>query len=186
MRKFLKKNKLNCRPERAYDAIRLINKFGAHRGSNGMPTYLPGINILFGLIGEHKKTNDANMMYFKRVLKEKLLLRRINIRQVAIFEGTQLFKEAGNKFLRKNKSLYWKWRRQIREQVDHPMLKLIAPVGTILKDVRTEIYDGKTTFGRQVGTYPLIVGIKGRIPLHEFVTIKVKSHMLRSIVGEVV
>jgi radical SAM superfamily enzyme with C-terminal helix-hairpin-helix motif len=66
------------------------------------------------------------------------------------------------------------------------MLKKLVPEGTILRDVRTEIYDGNTTFARQLGTYPLIIGIKRRIELNKFVNIKVKSHMLRSIVGEVV
>jgi radical SAM superfamily enzyme with C-terminal helix-hairpin-helix motif len=66
------------------------------------------------------------------------------------------------------------------------MLKKLVPEGTILKNVRTEIYDGKTTFARQIGTYPLIVGIKGRIPLNKFVNVKVTGYMLRSIVGEVI
>ena len=54
----------------------------------------------------------------------------------------------------------------------------------ILKDLRTEIYDGKTTFARQIGTYPLIVGIKGRLELDKFIDVKITGHMLRSIVGE--
>jgi len=179
-------NKLNCKPKRAFEAIRLINKYGAKRGANGMPLYLPGINILFGLIGETKNTNEQNMLYLKNILKEDLLIRRINIRQVAVFEGTLLQQTVGNKFVKKNKKYYWKWRRQIREQIDWPMLQRVAPKGTILREIRTEIYDGKTTFARQIGTYPLIVGIKGRIPLKQFVTVTVRGHMLRSLVGEVI
>ena len=56
--------------------------------------------------------------------------------------------------------------------------------GTILKDIRTEIWDGKTTFARQIGTYPLIIGIKGRLDLKKFINIRVTGHMLRSIIGE--
>ncbi|MBW2977445.1 hypothetical protein KY331_01245 [Candidatus Woesearchaeota archaeon] len=64
------------------------------------------------------------------------------------------------------------------------MLKKLVPDGTILKEVRTEIYDGKTTFARQIGTYPLIIGIKQRLELNKFINVKVTGHMLRSIIGE--
>jgi radical SAM superfamily enzyme with C-terminal helix-hairpin-helix motif len=125
------------------------------------------------------------MKWLRRILDEGLMLRRINIRQVNIFEGTPLHREVGNKFIKKNKKYYWKWRNKVRQEIDYPMLKRVAPEGTLMRKVRTEIYDGKTTFGRQIGTYPLIVGIKGRIGLNEFVDVEVKSHMLRSITGAV-
>jgi len=48
------------------------------------------------------------------------------------------------------------------------------------------MYDGKTTFCRQYGTYPLTIGIKGRLPLKKKIKVKVVDYMLRSIVGEVV
>jgi len=179
-------NTLNTYNEEAYRAIKLINKFGKERGANGMPVFLPGINILFGLIGENKKTHEENMKWLNKILDNNLLIRRINIRQVAIIPGTRLAKEAGNKFIKKNKKHYWKWRNEIRQNIDFPMLKRVLPKGTILKNIKAEIYDGKTTFGRQVGTYPLIVGIKGRFPLKEFYDVKVVGHMLRSVVGEVV
>lgn len=163
-----KRNNLNSTPEQSYEAVKALNKYGAERGENGMPKFLPGINILFGLIGETKSTNDENLKWLKRILDEGLMVRRINIRQVSIFEGTQIYNECGNKFIRKNKRLYWGWREKLRQEIDWPMLKKVAPEGTLMKDVRMEIYDGKTTFGRQVGTYPLIVGAKGRLELGKF------------------
>ena len=54
-----------------------------------------------------------------------------------------------------------------------------------MKNVYTEIWDGKTTFGRQIGTYPLIIGIKGRVPLKKFVDVEVTGHMLRSVTAKV-
>jgi len=125
------------------------------------------------------------MQYLHKILDENLLVRRINIRQVAIFPDTQLFKDCGDKYIKKNKKYYWKWRNEIRQKIDNPMLKRVVPVGTILKDVRMEIYDGNTTFGRQFGTYPLIVGVKERLGLGKFYDIKVTGHMLRSVVGVV-
>ena len=180
-----KENNLNSNAETTYKAIEILNKYGAKRGDNGMPKFLPGINLLFGLKGESKKTHEKNMHWLKKILDNNLLVRRINIRQVSIFEGTRLYEECGNKFLKKNKKYYWKWRNQIRQEIDYPMLKKLVPEGSILKEVYSEIYDGKTTFCRQIGTYPLIIGIKERLPLNKFYDIKVTSHMLRSIVGEV-
>ncbi|MBU1112046.1 MAG: radical SAM protein, partial [Nanoarchaeota archaeon] len=174
----VKKNRLNTSPDLTFKAIKIINKYGAERGENGLPKFLPGINLIFGLIGESKKTNEHNIYWLQKILDEGLLLRRINIREVVVFPGTMLAEEAGDRFLKKNRKFYWKWRNDIRQKIDFPMLKRIAPEGTVMRDLRTEIYDGNTTFCRQLGTYPLVVGVKGRLGLDKFVDIKVKSHML--------
>src|SRR3989344_4095687 len=182
----VKANLLNTSPKIAYKAIQIINKYGAIRGDNGMHKFLPGINIIFGLLNETKNTHLKNMEMLQQVIDENLLLRRINLRQAAVLPNTFLEKHGGNKYLRKNKHLYWKWRNDIRQKIDHKMLEKILPKGTILTDVYTEMYDGKTTFCRQMGTYPLVIGVKGRLPLKEKIKIKVVDYMLRSIVGEVV
>ncbi len=180
-----KENNLNSLPEESYDAIKTLNKYGSEKGNNGMPKFLPGINLLFGLKGETKHTHEENMKWLNKILKNNLLLRRINIRQVSIFQGTQLYKQCGNKFIKKNKKYYWKWRHEIRQTIDQKMLKKLVPNGTILKEVRAEIYDGNTTFCRQIGAYPLIVGVKQRLLLNKFYNVKVTDHMLRSITAVV-
>jgi radical SAM superfamily enzyme with C-terminal helix-hairpin-helix motif len=182
----IKRNKLNSTPEQVFEAVKIINKYGAERGENGMPKFLPGINLLYGLIGESRKTHEENFKWLKKMLDDNLLLRRINIRQVAVFPGTLLANECGNKFIKKNKKYYWKWRHEIRQKIDSPMLERLVPAGTILRKVFTEVYDGNTAFGRQIGTYPLIVGIKQRIPLGKYIDVKVTGHMLRSVVGEII
>ncbi len=179
-----KQNNLNCKADDAMEAIRILNKYGAEKGENGMPKFLPGINLLFGLKGESKNTHSHNMGFLRKILKEGLLLRRINIRQVSIFRGTELFRTAKNRFIRKNKKYYWKWRNDIRQDIDFNMLKKLVPYGSVLKKVRMEIYDGNTTFGRQLGTYPLIVGVRQRLELGKFYDIRIKEHMLRSVAGE--
>src|SRR3989344_5680791 len=121
----VKANTLNTPPTIAYEAIKVLNKYGAERGEDGMPRFLPGINIIFGLRNESKKTHEENMKWLTRIYDEGLMLRRINIRQVAIFEGTSLFNEGKDKFLRKNKKLYWKWRNEIRQKIDWPMLQRV-------------------------------------------------------------
>ena len=182
----VKDNLLNTTPVMAMKAIRIINRYGAERGENGLPKFLPGINIIFGLLGETKETHKKNMEALQQVMSEGLMLRRINIRQVAVLPDTYLEKHGGTKYLKKNKQYYWKWRNEIRQKIDYPMLQRILPKGTIMSDVFTEMYDGKTTFCRQMGTYPLVIGVKGRLPLNKKIKIKVVDYMLRSIVGEVV
>ncbi|MCF7859826.1 MAG: radical SAM protein [Candidatus Cloacimonetes bacterium] len=178
------KNNLNTRPEIVHKAVKILNEIGGERGENGLPKFLPGINILMGLIAESKQTFQINYDWLKKFLDEDLLIRRINIRKVVPFEGTMLHEKAGNKFLRKNKKHYFSFRRKIREEIDHEFLKKLTPVGTVLKDVRMEVHDGNTTFGRQIGTYPLIVGVKGRYELGKFYDVEVIGHMLRSIIAE--
>ena len=182
----VKANTLNTPPSIAYEAIKILNKYGSERGEDGMPKLLPGINIIFGLRNETKKTHEENMKWLSRIYDEGLMLRRINIRQVAIFEGTSLYDEGKDKFLRKNKKLYWKWRNDIRQKIDNPMLQRVIPSGTVLTNCYAEIYDGKTTFCRQFGTYPIIVGVKGRLELKKFYDLGITNHMLRSLTGKVV
>ncbi len=182
----VKANLLNTMPAMAFRAIEIINKYGAERGSNGMPKFLPGINIIFGLLGESKKTHKANMDAFRLILDKGWMLRRINVRQVAVLPGTYLELHGGQKFWFKNKGLYWKWRNDIRQKVDNPMLTRILPMGTVIHDVYAEIYDGKTTFCRQMGTYPLAIGVAGRLVIGQKYSISVTGYMLRSITGKVV
>jgi len=182
----VKANTLNTPPQIAYEAIKILNQFGAERGEDGMPRFLPGVNIIFGLRNETKKTHEENMKWLTRIYDEGLMLRRINIRQVAIFEGTSLYNEGKDKFLRKNKKLYWKWRNDIRQNIDNPMLQRVIPSGTVLTNCYAEIYDGNTTFCRQFGTYPIIVGVKGRLELKKFYDLEITNHMLRSLTGKVV
>ena len=184
-REVVKANLLNTTPPIALKAIRIINKHGQKRGPNGMPWYLPGINIIYGLMSETKETHLRNMESLKQVMDEGLMIRRINIRQAAVLPGTLLHEKAGNKFVKKNRKYYWSWRKEIREKIDFEMLKRIVPIGQIMKGVRMETYDGNNTFGRQLGSYPLIVGIKGRHEIGKFYDIKVVAHMLRSITGQV-
>ncbi len=182
----VKENTLNCSPHVAMKAIQLLNELGSERGNNGMPKFLPGINIIFGLGAESKKTHEYNMEAFRQIYAKGWMLRRINIRQAAILPNTMMEKKFGSKFLNKNKKYYWKWRNDIRQEIDFPMLERLVPKGTILRKVNSEIYDGKTTFARQIGTYPLIVGIKGRLPLKNLYDIRITGHMLRSVTGEIV
>ncbi len=184
--KVIELNNLKVDSQTALKAIEIINKFGSERGYNGMPMFLPGINLLFGLIGETKSSFQYAFDFLMEILNRNLMVRRVNIREVVPFKGTLLEQKVGNKYIRKNRKYYFSWRKKIREEFDNVMLQRILPKGTILKDCLAEIHDGNHTFLRQFGSYPLVVGVNDRLELGKKYDIKVTSYMLRSVIGEVV
>jgi radical SAM superfamily enzyme with C-terminal helix-hairpin-helix motif len=176
----IKKNNLKAMEEEVFSAIKLLNKVGAKRGSNGMPELLPGLNFVFGLEGETKNTFDLNYEFLKNMLEGNLLLRRINLRQVIPIPGTKMY-QTGSRIISKHKHMFQQFKKKVRENIERPMLVKILPQGTILKDVYTEKYDGKLTFGRQLGSYPLLIGVPGVHPLSNFFDVKVVDYGFRSI-----
>jgi len=87
------------------------------------------------------------------------------------------------KFPRKHHSLFVKYKEKIRKEIDNEMLKKIVSFGTILKDVFTEKIIGNTTFGRQIGSYPLLVGIPYKIPENIFINVCITDWGMRSVTG---
>ena len=143
-------NNLNASAEQVMQAIELINQIGRERGPTGLPAVLPGLNFIIGLDGETKKTLQLDYDFLSSVLGRGLLVRRINIRQVI---GIRRAFDQGV-----SHSEFVKFKQKVRETIDRPMLERVAPLGTVLRRVYTEMNEGKTTFGRQIGTYPLLVG----------------------------
>ncbi|ASJ08929.1 radical SAM protein [Thermococcus siculi] len=178
-----KLNNLNATAEETYEAVRILNEVGGHRGPNGMPWLLPGINIIFGLPGETKKSYELTFQFLKRLLDDGLMVRRINIRQVVVFPGTPLWHLRGKVKTEKHKKLIQHYKYKIRHEVDLPMLRRVVPVGTILRDVRAEVVDKGLTYGRQIGSYPLVVGIPKELPLDRFYDVIIVGHGYRSITG---
>lgn len=167
------RNHLKCPPEVALAAIRLLNKVGAARGPKGLPRFLPGLNFIAGLPGERAATYDHNRRFLEQVRDEGLLVRRINIRK--LLEQ----RIAGGA----DEGLFFKFKDWVRREVDHPMLQRIAPAGTILRDVWMEYREGQVTFGRQPGTYALLVGVSYDLPLERAVDLVVTDHGFRSLTG---
>ncbi len=172
-------NNLNSSPEEVFFAVKLINKYGATR-INGIPTFLPGLNFVLGLKGESRKTLELNFEFLKKILDSGLLLRRINIREVAIFEGTEMAK-VGYRYLRKNRKYYFSFRRKVRELIDKPMLKKVFPEGTRFKIIY-EVSKGSLHFGRWLGSYPVVVGFRGDRPeFEQELEVEVIGHGERSL-----
>jgi len=176
----IQKNNLKATAEEVLNAIKLLNEIGATRGRNGMPELLPGLNFVFGLEGETKNTFALDYEFLQSILDQKLLLRRINLRQIIPIPGTKMEK-IGVKLVTKHKKDFKRFKRKVREQIERPMLRRLLPKDTVIKDVFSETYEGKLTFGRQLGSYPLLVGIPGVHPLHEFFDVKVIDYGYRSI-----
>jgi len=167
------RNNLNSTAEQALEAIRLINHVGRERGATGLPQVLPGLNFIIGLDGESAVTLRLDLDFLRRVRDEGLLLRRINLRQVSAirrrFEGGV------------NHSQFLHFKEAVRAEIDRPMLRQLVPVGTLMRGVYTELREGKHTFGRQIGTYPLLIGFNYPLEVGRFVNCKVVDFGFRSI-----
>ena len=186
-------NWLNCDAQQLKSALRLINQYGRERGERALPKLLPGLNFIAGLNGERPETYDMNLNLLRELRSEGLLLRRINIRQVE-GEGFQEIPQAEFK----------QFKSAVRESIDTPLLQELFPLGQILRDVHWETHDGRTrlpvhlteehtgtsihgraglTFGRQIGAYPILIGVPYHIPLESSSNIMITGHGARSITG---
>ena len=107
------------------------------------------------------------------------MLRRINLRQVVFKSIT-----AGDRsIIKKHHSKFIKHKKLVREQIDRPMLERMIPQGTVLRNAIAEKHDGKTTFARQLGTYPILIGIPYTIPVGSFVDVVITDYGFRSVTG---
>jgi radical SAM superfamily enzyme with C-terminal helix-hairpin-helix motif len=186
-------NWLNCDPAQLKAAIRLVNKYGKQRGARGLPKLLPGLNFIAGLNGETEASYQMNLDLLHDIRREGLLLRRINIRQVE-GEGFQDIPQKQFNMFKTN----------VRDTIDGPLLEELFPMGSVLSDVHWETHDGRTrlpahldeahtaeasrgkagiTFGRQIGAYPILIGVEYHIPLETQSDVVITGHGARSITG---
>jgi radical SAM superfamily enzyme with C-terminal helix-hairpin-helix motif len=176
----IKKNNLKASSDDIYKAIKLLNSVGSNIGKNGMPELLPGLNFLFGLIGERKSTFDINFEFLKKIVKDKLMIRRLNIRQVIPIPGTPI-SEIGRRNIKKHRKEFKNFKSKVRENIEKQILKYMLPVGNIIYDVYTELHKGNLTFGRQIGSYPLLISMPGIHPLNNKLNVKLIDYGYRSI-----
>jgi radical SAM superfamily enzyme with C-terminal helix-hairpin-helix motif len=198
-------NNLLVTAEECLEAVRIVNEEGGWRpgeaprasgsgtesrvrgpsvdpNADRLPKLLPGINLVHGLKGERSETFEHNKQFLQDVYDEGLMLRRINIRQVMAFEGTEMA-ETGADIARDHKKQFKQYKREVREEIDNPMLQRVAPPGTVLPNVYLEYHQDGKTFGRQLGTYALLVGIPGEHELGRAIDVAVTDHGFRSVSG---
>ncbi|MFW9846778.1 MAG: radical SAM protein, partial [Candidatus Thorarchaeota archaeon] len=166
----IQRNNLKADEEEVIEAIRLLNEVGSKRPEWGLPHLLPGINLLYGLPGESKRTLEHNLSFLERILEENLIVRRINIRQVIGFSGTRIGDEKAS---RVKKHEFFRHKKQVRETIDLAMIKRVAPHGTVIQSVFLEEREGNNYLLRPLGTYPPLCfmpsGREPRSPVDVFV-----------------
>lgn len=172
----VRSNNLKAMPDDVFRAIEIINEVGGTR-TRGIPELLPGLNFVIGLLGETKATFDANMAFLQRVLDSDLMVRRVNIRQVMPFEGTAIYDE---NTIGQHDAHFRAFKDWTRKEFDKPMLKRAFPTGTVLQDVVVEV-TGRPSFGRQMGSYPILVGIPLSLPMGSVLDAVVVDHGMRSV-----
>lgn len=185
-------NWLNCDTDQLISAVKHVNEFGRERGDRGLPKLLPGLNFIAGLNGETEETYRLNMELLRKIKSSGLLLRRINIRQVE-----------GSGFQEVQRDSFSRFKDEVRSEIDTPMLENLLPVGTVLKDVWWESFGNRIrkpehlldpkfreksnhgspgiTFGRQIGAYPILIGVQYQIPLETKSDVMVTGHGPRSV-----
>ena len=165
----IRRNNLKANVDEAIEAVRILNDVGGFREPWGLPHLLPGINLLYGLPGETKKTLQYNIDFLKQILSEGLVVRRINIRQVIGLPGTGLKPEKGK--IKRNQ--FFNHREIIRDTIDVEMIKRVAPHGTVIKSVFVDGETGNSFLLRPLGTYPLLChmpkGADNLVPRNVFV-----------------
>jgi radical SAM superfamily enzyme with C-terminal helix-hairpin-helix motif len=169
-------NNLKASADEVFRAIRIVNEEGGMRRDN-VPELLPGINFVCGLAGETEKTYDLNEQFLIRVLNAGLSVRRVNIRQVMPFQGTPAY---SNNTLGKYERRFRAFKEYVRKKIDLPMLQRVFPVGTVLHNVRIEV-SGDLSFGRQPGSYPILVGIPLRLAERTVLDVVVVDWGMRSV-----
>ncbi|MDD1675808.1 MAG: radical SAM protein [Methanomicrobiales archaeon] len=172
----IRANNLKAMPEEVERAIRVINEVGAER-NRGIPELLPGLNFVLGLSEETPATYLLNRQFLERIRASNMLIRRVNLRQVMPFEGTPAYE---NNTLGRYPGEFATFKSWVRESFDLPMLQRVFPTGTVLGQVIIEV-TGSVSFGRQMGSYPILVGIPQVLQKRNVVDVVVVDHGMRSI-----
>jgi len=170
------KNNLKADPEMVLEAVRIVNEVGGIR-HEGIPHLLPGLNFIAGLAGETAETYRLNREFLHQLMEEGLLVRRVNIRQLMPFEGTRAWEENA---LPVPDRIFRQFKEDVRRSFDLPMIRSVFPEGTVLHDVIIE-ESGEMSFGRQMGSYPILAGIPMLVPVRTVMDLVIVDHGMRSV-----
>ncbi|MCX6696369.1 MAG: radical SAM protein, partial [Methanoregula sp.] len=169
-------NNLKALPDEVFRAIQVVCEEGGQRRAN-VPELLPGLNFVCGLAGETEQTYERNEQFLVRVRDAGLMVRRVNIRQVMPFPGTPAYTD---NTLGKHERRFRAFKEFVRTTIDLPMLQRVFPIGTVLFNVHIEI-TGNLSFGRQLGSYPILVGIPVRLAKRSVIDAVVVDWGMRSV-----
>ena len=167
-------NNLNETVETAFKAIEIMNKYGKKIGPDGLPKYLPGLNLIYGLNGESEDTWKINLKNLKKILDNDFLVRRTFVRGLTKPSG---YVSNGSKEYQNSADEFKHWQDEVNKKFSLPMIKKVVPKGTILTDVRAEIITTEGTIFRQLHTNPIRVLVKKEYKPNTFKNIEVISHL---------
>ena len=177
----INQNRLKTTPEETIFAVKMMNEICGNR-IEGIPALLPGINLIQGLRGETAETFKTNYRYLMQIADMGLLVKRINIRKLLPFPGTELYNEKAiaNKGLLNRFEFF---REKIRDDIDRFMLKEIYPAGTVLKNNLVLDRRDSYSFAKQIASYSITVKIPWELELKSFQDILVTGQRERSLAG---
>jgi len=170
------RNNLKAMPAEVMRAVEVVNRAGAIR-RDGIPELLPGLNFVSGLAGETAGTFARNQEFLSEVLARGLQVRRVNLRQLMPFPGTRAY---ADNTLGKHDREFRRFKEWVRKEFDLPMLARVFPAGTVIRSVEVEL-PGPTSFGRPMGSYPILVGIPLELPVRMVLDAVVVDWGMRSV-----
>lgn len=140
----------------ALKAIEIINEYGGVRGPDGLPKFLPGINLIYGLPGQTIQTQQINLRHLNEILECEWMTRRLFFRRMT--------RPTGISFSRgpTASEQYKEWFDEIIERFVLPMQTLVYPSGTILRNHREVILKEGDSYLRTLGTCPIRVVVKNK------------------------
>lgn len=153
-------NKLTVTPEILQRAIENIEEYGAERGPLGYPKFLAGLNIIYGMPGQTRRTHLINMEGLLRIFENGHQCHRTNVRPVRVYDGTPL--QIDNAGVSGDISStfdddFKTWCRDISQLYDVPMKQRVYPVGHELRGMHAFFLDDRGTWFRRLGSYAIQV-----------------------------
>ncbi len=155
------------------ESIKIVNKYGKKRGKTGVPKLLPGINIIYGLDGQTKKTLNYNLQHFEKILKSGNWVRRVFVRKLTSPFGEQ-FDDYTNDHLKE----FNEWQEKIEREFIMPMLQKVFPIGLEISGLRMEMYKNNDSLLRQMATCPIRIVIPNtKLKLDKFYKAKIAGYL---------
>jgi radical SAM superfamily enzyme with C-terminal helix-hairpin-helix motif len=176
-------NALTCTPEILLRAIANINEAGAHAGPRGLPTLLPGLNLVYGLPGETHRSHYENLSWLLRILDAGYLCHRINVRQAHPYPGTALSARQ-QATMPPSAEHFGTWKADISYVFDQPMKQRVYPAGMMIPGLHSFFVTTHGTWYRRLGSYPIQVVEPGAArALFEDADLVVTAHEPRYLYG---
>ncbi len=177
-------NSLTCTPDILKRAVATINNAGATTRVNGLPQLLPGLNLVYGLPGETRRTHFTNLVALTDILAEGLLCHRTNVRQARAFPGTALAASAPN-LDPPSTTQFEAWKQDIAELFEIPMKQRVYPAGLTIEGLHSFFVSSRGTWYRRLGSYSIQVVEEGHTnELYRNADLRVTGHANRYVIGE--